>query len=260
MGRLKKSVVEGDIVLDNVEPIKDETVEKLSELEVTETELIPCIHDKEWHEYVMKQFTDDELIKGNPTTDGVRRVVEKLIGEIVEADVSVIEPAHVFNNKLTPVTVKYTVKVKSRLSGDLLIYSDVADVSEFNTPPEFARHPAATASTRAEGRALRKILKLRKIVVAEEANAPPIEEVTMYDKIRDDQINFIDTLCNRNQINVMKYVNSGSKVYTNIKDVPFDKAVEMLAYLSKLQQQFDKIPEEIKGYDPEWKTKTNVKF
>lgn len=248
-------------LVEKVKPEIETSLEKLKELDAVESEdMVPAFSDAGWHDYVMKQFVNEELYNGNPTTDSMRRVVEKLIGEIVEGTAKVIQPVQLFNGRLTPVTVEYTVKVKSKITGTLLSYTDAADVFDGNAIAEYARHATAVATTRAEGRVLRKLLKLRKVVSAEEAAAPKLEESSMYDKIREDQVNFVDRLCQRNNINVMKYVNMGSKSYVDIYDVPFDKAVEMLAFLSGLQNKHETIPEHIKGYDAEWKNKKEVAF
>ncbi len=217
-------------------------------------EIIPAFCDPEWHDYVMKQFKEDEVFKGNPTVDGLRRVAEQLVGEIIESNAEVVEPVRFADNgRLSPVTIKYHIKILSKLTDKILYYSEVADVFDGNTMPDYARHATSVAATRAEGRALRKLLKLRKIVCAEEADAPKLEESTMYDKIREDQINFIDVLCKQNDINVNKYVNSGSKKYKNIYEVPLNNAAGMLQYLSQLQTNHETIKEELKGYDAEWK-------
>ena len=39
-------------------------------------ESIPTINDITWTDHVLELLSDDEKIKGNPTTDGLRRVFE----------------------------------------------------------------------------------------------------------------------------------------------------------------------------------------
>ena len=41
--------------------------------------------DPEWSEYVLDQMHDSELKQGNPTVDGLRRVTERVYGEIVSS-------------------------------------------------------------------------------------------------------------------------------------------------------------------------------
>ena len=274
MGRPKKLTKREEIALETTLelPTASETVEQtldsLKELDSV-SDIIPSNTEPEWHEYIMKQFTDDELFKGNPTVDGLRRLTELNIGEIVESYPQVVAPTHFVEFggrvRLSPVTVQYHIRVRRR-SDDVTLYSsEVADTSDFNTDWDYAKHGTSVAATKAEGRALRKLLKLRKIVCAEEiANSPNKEEVSMYDKINDTQVNFIDVLCRNNGLNVMKFVNMGSKVYTSIKDVPFDTAAKMVEHLSKLNTKAgaegENLPENIKGYDTEWKKKTVPNF
>lgn len=276
MGRSKKLTNQEEIALEATLELKPETVEQtldtLKELNnmdsIDSTDVIPAITDPKWHDYIMGQFTDDELFKGNPTVDGLRRLTELNIGEIIESYPDVVEPTRFVQFgervRLSPVTIRYHIRVK-KFDGSILYSAEVADTSDMNTDLDYAKHGTSVAATKAEGRALRKLLKLRKIVCAEEvANSPNKEEVSMYDKINDTQINFIDVLCRNNGLNVMKFVNMGSKVYTNIKDVPFDTASKMVEHLSKLNTKAgaegENLPEHIKGYDTEWKKKTVPNF
>ena len=55
----------------------------------------------------------------------------------------------------------------------------VADVSHGNTDDLFCAHPVATASTRAEGRALRKALKLRCLAAEELAKKDIVSIVNL---------------------------------------------------------------------------------
>ena len=241
---------------------------QLTKLETTVTsDVIPGFCEPEWHDYVMKHFEPDELFKGNPTTDGMRRVVELLIGRIVRGEARSIQwPGVMDDGRLSPATVEYRLEIVPKhevvvgVGLQTLHFVEVADASHINTVGDYAMHPSAMAATRAEGRALRKALKLRRIVSAEEAMAPKLEESELNGKIRKDQINFINIFASKNNIDVMKYVNSGSKQYGKITDVPYDKAVEMVAYLSKLHTNHESVPENIKGYDVEWAKKDSVTF
>ena len=70
---------------------------------------IPDMLSPEWNDYVMKFFTDKELIDGNPLTAGLRRVAEMLIGEIISSrpvDVQRVET----NDPIGRTTVVYEVQ------------------------------------------------------------------------------------------------------------------------------------------------------
>ena len=59
---------------------------------VEEEKIIPTIHDIEWTDYVLSFLTDDEKIMGNPTTDGLRRIFEKVMDcQIIESESKVVQ-------------------------------------------------------------------------------------------------------------------------------------------------------------------------
>ncbi len=243
-----------------VEEVSNTLQDKIDDVDKQE-EVIPSPGDTKWHEYVMRQFEEDELFDGRPTVDGLRRVTELIIGEIFESVAEVVKEPHFLDNGvISPTTVEYTVIIRRRSDGTCLTYRDVADVHHLNTVPEYLRFPTAMAATRAEGRALRKALKLRKMITAEEAEAPKVEEVEMNGKINDSQINFLKQLCKLNNLNLVKYVNSGSKTYKSIKEIPFDKAVVMVKTLSEFSTHYTKVPEDWVGYDPDWEKKPWASF
>ena len=127
-------------------------VEDKVEEEAIET--TPVYGSQEWHDYIMKKFEKRELIDGNPTCAGLRRVAEDVLGSII-----VSRPSQVFpstdNNGPGRATVVFEVVFDWMDSGQMRTFSDVADVWHGNTDDLFCAHPVATASTRAEGRALR---------------------------------------------------------------------------------------------------------
>lgn len=137
---------------------------------------IPLRTDVEWHNYVMGLFDESELYDGMPLVAGLRRVSQLVIGPIISSKpVQVFAPTDV--DHMGRATVVYEVqfqkpkaeeKVKkgeavsvlSSWNDNVLTFADVADCFEGNADDLVALHPAATASTRAEARALRKALGL----------------------------------------------------------------------------------------------------
>ena len=148
---------------------ENESGESLYE-QVTEEESIeedvPSMLSDEWHDYVMSHFKSNELIDGNPVCAGLRRVSELLLGSVIESGPSQVFPA-TDNDGPGRATVVYKIVFDWMHSGLPKTFSEVADVWHGNTDDLFCAHPVATASTRAEGRALRKALKLR-VLAAEE--------------------------------------------------------------------------------------------
>lgn len=218
----------------------------------------PAMCDPEWPEYVMRQFAESELDPdGRPFVHGLRRVVRQLLGPIYVSRAHVVQAPQFIGTelKLQPVTVEHTVEIlmlkvdHRNLSAYKVEFTEAADVYWGNTDAEVARHPTATASTRAEARALRKALGLDQRIAAEETTRVPLAESAIDGCITPSQIKFLDVLCSKNDINVQKYVNSGKKRYDLIEEVPFGVAAKMVEHLSGLQNDRSQISDAIRGYE-----------
>jgi hypothetical protein len=208
-----------------------------------------------WNDHVMKQFLPDELIDGRPTVDGLRRVAENLLGTILEISSTVVQvPTH--ENGMRS-TVKVSV-VFEYILGQSQRYEGVADVCELNAKSPYFLHPTSTAETKAEGRALRKALKLRRILSAEEMGASTnTPESNAPANITDTQITFIDLMCGNTMrgmnIDVIKLVNYYGYNVTNIKKLKHEDSLALQKILSDFQNDTAKIPMEIIGYDAGWR-------
>lgn len=119
----------------------------------------PEIYSVGWSDYVMSLLIKEELVSGNPTTDGLRRLARQIFGAI-NFMTEVKQFPNIENERRATVVVT--------ISGQFGSICGAADVNSSNTEAMFAVHPVAVAETRAEGRALRKLLGLRKVVAAEE--------------------------------------------------------------------------------------------
>lgn len=216
----------------------------------------------EWQEYIMRQFVDTELIDGNPTYDGCRRVVEIVLGPIINSEVKQYSPSTIESKGTATVVYALDIFITNEshpLVNQSVHIEDIADVGPLNTLPPYSNHPSATASTRAEGRCLRKILRLTHIITAEESDDRAKEEVTADDwapddPIADNQIQVIDMMCKRLNINVMQFVNSGLNRYASINNVPKSIAQRMLQELNKIQRKIKPSPATVGFYDSEWRT------
>ena len=134
-------------------------------------------------------------------------------------------------------------------------YSEVADVWHGNTDLLFTGFAVATASTRAEGRCLRKALKLRKCA-AEELTKQDVAKVLSTElegKISSEQVAFIDSRCKRLDIDVLAFINSGDHKYGSIYDVTHETAIKMVKEIGRLQNDKALIVEGIKGYNALWR-------
>jgi hypothetical protein len=215
--------------------------------------VVPDYLSPEWDAYVMGHFAPYELIDGYPNTAGLRRVAELLLGPIVESGPTNVWPVQ--GNNAGRATVVFSVTFNWVMDGgSKRTYSEVADVWHANTDLLFAAFAVATASTRAEGRALRKALKLRKCS-AEELTKQDVSKIlaeSLVEKISGDQISFIDTKCRKLDINVISFINSGEGTYATIYDITRETAGKMAQELGRLTNDKTLISEDIKGYT-EWR-------
>lgn len=225
----------------------------------------PKYGSKEWHEYIMSKFEPEELFDGNPTCAGLRRVVEEELGSIISSGPSEVFPS-MDTNGPGRATVVYEIIIDWQNTGSYRTYKEVADVWHGNTDDLFCAHPVATASTRAEGRALRKALKVRCLAAEELAKKDiaaivrqtvKIEgttngEITDKDKITTAQINFIDNKSKQLNLNVLSLINQyGVK---NVNDLTKKNASEILQKLTEHQTGANKFPESFIGYDKNWRS------
>lgn len=223
-------------------------------------EAIPKTTDLAWTDYVLGLLSDDEKISGNPTTDGLRRIFEIALNcRLISSTSTVVQTPDINNEKRATVThsVTYCLNPGQPDSEHLNIITvdGSADVYWGNCDKIYRNHPVAVAETRAEGRALRRALKLRKVVAAEEISShieddPNGDNIT---KISVNQINFIDVLSQRLNINVIKLLQHLDIAHDSIYNIKHQEAVSIIQKLNSLQQDSASIPENIKGYETEWK-------
>jgi hypothetical protein len=215
------------------------------------------ISDIEWTDYVLSELSDDEKIKGNPTTDGLRRVFEKVMNAVViHSDSSVVQSPEPSNEKRATVTYSltwYDNNTDVPESCKIKTVSGSADVYWGNCDKIYRNHPVAVAETRAEGRALRRALRLRKVVAAEEISENIEDDIHSDNvtKITNNQINFIDVIAKRLDINVISLCNK-LEIKGNIRDILHQDALSIIRELSSYQQKIDDIPDNIKGYTTNW--------
>lgn len=223
-------------------------------------EKIPSIHDIEWTDHVLSLLSDDEKIAGNPTTDGLRRIFEKVLNcRVLESTTKIAQSPDPNNEKRA--TVVHTISYHlNEWSNDATALNKVsvdgaADVYWGNCDKIYRNHPVAVAETRAEGRALRRALRLRKVVAAEEI-AKDIEDnpdENSVSKISNNQINFIDVMSKRLNINVIKLMGQLAISSDIIDNISHDEAVILIKELTKLQQNTESIASDLLNYEPNWK-------
>lgn len=211
-------------------------------------------NDVGWTDHVLEMLTDDEKIVGNPTTDGLRRIFETVLGcKIIQSTSDVVQSPCPDNEKRA--TVVHTLAYLLNNTEIPVTISGAADVYWGNCDKIYRNHPVAVAETRAEGRALRRALRLRKVVAAEElsANIDDHPDEHSVSKISVNQINFIDVIAQRLNINVVSLIKSLAIPESNVYNIDHEDAVKVIQQLTSYQQNMSNIPQDLTGYDNKWK-------
>lgn len=241
---------------------------------LVETDLVdssvPTYGSEGWDAYVMSQFKEDELIDGAPLCHGLRRVARNLLGDIIFSGPTSVDPPTDVNG-FGRATVVYQVTFIWREDGTTRVFSDVADVWHGNTDDLFAVHPAAVASTRAEARALRKALAIRKVSADElcrkdisavvkglnvsvKVEAPTTGESKPTDLMTAPQKNFLNSLCSKLNISVLALIETTGMT---VETITRDATSKLITKLNEFQQKgMDVIKEtnpELIGYNENWK-------
>jgi hypothetical protein len=216
-------------------------------------------NDPGWTDYVLSLLAEDEKIAGNPTTDGLRRIFEIALNcTVIQSTSEVAQQPEPSNEKRATVvhTLSYVINAESCSEMTRCrTVSGAADVYWGNCDKIYRNHPVAVAETRAEGRALRRALKLRKVVAAEELSEHIEDDVngSSVSKISSNQINFIDVLSKRLNINTVSLLKSLDFSYDSVYNIKHEDAVVAIQKLNEYQQNLSNIPQSLTGYQDTWK-------
>ncbi len=222
----------------------------------------PLPTDPKWNDYVLSLFEENELFDKMPLTSGLRRVAELLMGRIVFSGPSQVFPPQ-SGNEIGRSTVVWKIQFE-----DGSTFCDVADSWEGNTDDMFCVYSTATAATRAEGRALRKALRLR-VVAAEEVTKKDTAKIAQdiskkkgldvssseYDSsgtMTGPQANFIDGNTKQLNIDAQKVLKEVANV-VNVSKTTKKQASDVIEKLNEYQQKKDTIPTDFIGYNQDWR-------
>ena len=217
------------------------------------------INDIGWTDHVLGILSDDEKIKGNPTTDGLRRIFEIALDcTVINSTSEVIQSPSPDNEKRATVVHSLTYVLNGKTLATEIktrTVNGAADVYWGNCDKVYRNHPVAVAETRAEGRALRRALKLRKVVAAEEIadvieDNPDMDSVT---NITSNQVGFMDVLCKRLNVNPINLIDHLKFEVSDFRSLTHQDAVAIMRKLSSYQQDLSSIPEDIMGYKEDWR-------
>jgi hypothetical protein len=239
---------------------KKDTTESVNETITVVADSTPRVvspKDMEWTDHVLSLLNDDEKISGNPTTDGLRRIFETVLNcTVIDASPTVVQSPDLANERRATVVYSMSYVLNDESVAEEIKYRTVsaaADVYWGNCDKIFRNHPVAVAETRAEGRALRKALKLRKVVTADEIAKDVVDHSEDNNNtINSSQLNFFDVFGKRLNINIKKLLDNLAINSSNIYNISYDDAVKTITTLSSYQQSND-IPQDVIGYDPGWK-------
>tara|TARA_R110000824_G_scaffold128568_4_gene289504 strand:- start:19441 stop:20172 length:732 start_codon:yes stop_codon:yes gene_type:complete len=224
-----------------------EEVEGDDALETEEVDNIVTSESPKWSEHVLDQMDDSELREGNPTVDGLRRVTERIYGEIISSTSDVIKADE------RACTIKHTLQIQKYSTGATITVDGCIDVRYQNVPHPFNQHLVATADTRAEGKALRRALKLRVITAEEMQNTSEDDILAAEENITDQQILAINQMCKRLDIDLVGIVKNTCANVESIRNVNNLQGRMLLSSLSEYQRKTSSITDDIKGYNSEWR-------
>lgn len=226
-------------------------------------ESMPSRIDPKWSDYVLSQLAEDEKQGDYPKTDGLRRLVNLLIGPIIRTDVEVVNcPSYgQANHNDNTSTIKVSLQIHDKELNRDIVYSSCADASTIGMEAPYSYYLSAIAETRAEGRAYRKVLGLKNIITADEAPREPKSGVNTGpvgvsapltdDKVRitKAQIQWLKKECESKDINVQKFLSSVlSRELTTIGDVLRSEARNLGEQVSNFKKEGAVIPASYKGF------------
>lgn len=209
----------------------------------------------EWNDYVLSHFLDEEKDpQGRPTNDGLRRVVELLLGPIVGS----VPVRYEFPEPGNPDRAISQCEVKIAWGGnlgDIRVFGDLAEVNPDNIGlAKFLPFALTTSYTRSESRAFRKALKLRKVLSADEVPILAGSAAVFTDQpvrgpggfLSEGQERAIKKTCRDLKIDAMKFIAMGAGKYQSFAEIRHDTASNMMEHIQGFLQKPETIPPGIK--------------
>lgn len=210
-----------------------------------------------WSDWVMSLFGDHEKREDMPTCDGLRRVFKLVIGDITETYVDVVKaPTSTDQTATVRCSITY---IKHNGGSRTRCISDAVDVNQDNTPWPYCKSSVATASTKAEARALRKGLGLVRVYAAEEIqegmNSDEITAVSSDGNkpISDSAKIAINTMCNRLSVKPSKLFAFMGIEKQDVANLSYSESHSVLARLNAFTRGEanggESVPEQIKSQE-----------
>ena len=230
-----------DIDLENIEEVNDNIGEETVQ---SDDPQVPDMYDEGWTEYVLSQLRESEKVDGAPKVEGLRRLVEKYVGRIIESTSRI---AGCFSDSAGGIvsSVEHELVI---ISGRKHDYSDIkytgcADAGKHNTDHPYSRYPTAVAETRAEARALRKALRLNVIAAEEVDGLTERADSSPSQGLNQRQIEMLNMMCKRINIDTREFINDTlGKEYNNIVGVYASDFHTLMETINKYQGDKNLIP------------------
>lgn len=207
---------------------------------IEQKQIVPS--DPQWTEYVLGLLVADrEMDNGNPKTDGMRRIAEKLFGPFSITS-NVVAMPNIDNGYRAGVVVSLRFK-------DGLQYDGSADVFSGNTDKKFAVHALATAETRAEGRALRKALKLIKVLAAEELQGADIDEpsgLEVSSAMPSNMLASLEVVANKIGVDLLRTAQANEINVASTMELTQEHGKRLMTILGQYNRKEKEIPNEIR--------------
>ena len=247
---------------DNVIMEEDEKINMINDDEETVEEIpIPKYTDPGWSDYVLSQFDVTEVDQeGHPLRDGLRRVTELLLGEIIVSRPEIqfvnypIKDKRGTEEMVSSCLCTYEIKIAWKKDSEILFgedgstngvpirtFSSCAESHHKNTDVFFRDFTATIAEARAESRTYRKALQLKVVTKDELCEGKTMNQGT---EITNNQTLFLTTKCNQLGLDKEKLADYHfAKLFNKLSK---DEGKELFKRVSEYQRDVKSIPEEIK--------------
>lgn len=188
----------------------------------------PTQNDPQWTQYVIGKFMDDEIDGKNPRVEGLRRVANQLVGELIEEGCDLVaSPTE--ENRFRACAKAWGVFLTP--DGIQKRFEALADAHSENCFEDYATYLVAMADTRAKGRMFRNALCLRRVVSAEEVSKTMAmsTDIQQGGPIHVGQISMIRLIAQRHNFDIQKILDDLAIQY-EVNDRTGDVNLQKLSY------------------------------
>ncbi len=212
--------------------------------------------DPGWSDYLIGFLDDKEKDNGHPTLNGLRRLAQHFLGDIVSLETQVHQSPTKDNRDRATVSCKISFFGTNFFSPRTI--SAVADAYWGNIDKNtvYAKFPTAMADSRAESRVLRRALQIQEVSADEtfkEIENPNDEEGATR-LINDSQIDMLEVMGQKLDIDIRKLIGKEIKGdIEHVKLIDYNQALSLVAVINTYQQDKSLIPEDLKPFNKNWK-------